>query len=99
MGARGGMIAQIKRLLIIEGRLCSKRRCLGYSRSLLENIKTDADAKFDEEINFDASDIEPMITTELRNGIRISKSIQTLKMLLKEKKLMLNLWVIWGSTR
>jgi 3-isopropylmalate/(R)-2-methylmalate dehydratase large subunit len=24
----------------------------------LENIKTDADAKFDEEINFDASDIE-----------------------------------------
>jgi homoaconitase/3-isopropylmalate dehydratase large subunit len=26
----------------------------------LENIKTDADAKFDEEINF--SDIEPMIT-------------------------------------
>jgi 3-isopropylmalate/(R)-2-methylmalate dehydratase large subunit len=28
----------------------------------LENIKTDADAKFDEEINFDASDIEPMIT-------------------------------------
>jgi homoaconitase/3-isopropylmalate dehydratase large subunit len=32
---------------------------LGYSRSLLENIKTDADAKFDEEINFEASDIEP----------------------------------------
>jgi 3-isopropylmalate/(R)-2-methylmalate dehydratase large subunit len=28
----------------------------------LENIRTDADAKFDEEINFDASDIEPMIT-------------------------------------
>jgi hypothetical protein len=28
---------------------------LGYSRSLLENIKTDADAKFDEEINFEAS--------------------------------------------
>jgi 3-isopropylmalate/(R)-2-methylmalate dehydratase large subunit len=28
----------------------------------LENIKTDADAKFDEEINFEASDIEPMIT-------------------------------------
>jgi homoaconitase/3-isopropylmalate dehydratase large subunit len=39
-----------------------QRRCLGYSRSLLENIKTDADAKFDEEINFEASDIEPMIT-------------------------------------
>jgi 3-isopropylmalate/(R)-2-methylmalate dehydratase large subunit len=33
----------------LEGRLYSKRRCLGYSRSLLENIKTDADAKFDED--------------------------------------------------
>jgi homoaconitase/3-isopropylmalate dehydratase large subunit len=67
----------------------------------LENIKTDADAKFDEEINFDASDIEPMITygTNPGMGLGISKSIQTLKMLLKEKKLMLNLWVIWGSTR
>jgi homoaconitase/3-isopropylmalate dehydratase large subunit len=65
---------------------------LGYSRSL-ENIKTDADAKFDEEINFEASDIEPMITygTNPGMGLGISKSIQILKMLLKEKKLMLNL--------
>jgi 3-isopropylmalate/(R)-2-methylmalate dehydratase large subunit len=59
----------------------------------LENIKTDADAKFDEEINFDASDIEPMITygTNPGMGLGISKSIPDLKMLLKEKKLMLNL--------
>jgi 3-isopropylmalate/(R)-2-methylmalate dehydratase large subunit len=59
----------------------------------LENIKTDADAKFDEEINFEASDIEPMITygTNPGMGLGISKSIQILKMLLKEKKLMLNL--------
>jgi 3-isopropylmalate/(R)-2-methylmalate dehydratase large subunit len=43
----------------------------------LENIKTDADAKFDEEINFDASDIEPMITygTNPGMGLGISKSI------------------------
>jgi 3-isopropylmalate/(R)-2-methylmalate dehydratase large subunit len=27
-----------------------------------KTLKTDADAKFDEEINFEASDIEPMIT-------------------------------------
>jgi 3-isopropylmalate/(R)-2-methylmalate dehydratase large subunit len=42
----------------------------------LENIKTD-DAKFDEEINFDASDIEPMITygTNPGMGLGISKSI------------------------
>jgi homoaconitase/3-isopropylmalate dehydratase large subunit len=64
-----------------------------------KTLKTDADAKFDEEINFDASDIEPMITYGTRNGIGISKSIPTLKMLLKEKKLMLNLWVIWGSNK
>jgi 3-isopropylmalate/(R)-2-methylmalate dehydratase large subunit len=44
-------------------------------------------------INFDASDIEPMITygTNPGMGLGISKSIPTLKMLLKEKKLMLNL--------
>jgi 3-isopropylmalate/(R)-2-methylmalate dehydratase large subunit len=56
-------------------------------------VKTDADAKFDEEINFDASDIEPMITygTNPGMGLGISKVFQTLKMLLKEKKLMLNL--------
>jgi 3-isopropylmalate/(R)-2-methylmalate dehydratase large subunit len=35
-----------------------------------KTLKTDADAKFDEEINFDASDIEPMITYGTRNGIR-----------------------------
>jgi 3-isopropylmalate/(R)-2-methylmalate dehydratase large subunit len=34
----------------------------------LENIKTDADAKF-EEINFDASDIEPMITYGTNPGM------------------------------
>jgi 3-isopropylmalate/(R)-2-methylmalate dehydratase large subunit len=27
-----------------------------------KTLRTDADAKFDEEINFEASDIEPMIT-------------------------------------
>jgi 3-isopropylmalate/(R)-2-methylmalate dehydratase large subunit len=35
---------------------------LGYSVAYWKTLKTDADAKFDEEINFDASDIEPMIT-------------------------------------
>jgi 3-isopropylmalate/(R)-2-methylmalate dehydratase large subunit len=35
----------------------------------LENIKTDADAKFDEEINFEASDIEPMITYGTNPGM------------------------------
>jgi 3-isopropylmalate/(R)-2-methylmalate dehydratase large subunit len=53
----------------LEGRLYAQRRCLGYSRSLLENIKTDADAKFDEELNFEASDIEPMITYGTNPGM------------------------------
>jgi 3-isopropylmalate/(R)-2-methylmalate dehydratase large subunit len=50
---------------------------LGYSRSYWKTLKTDADAKFDEEINFDASDIEPMITygTNPGMGLGISKSI------------------------
>jgi 3-isopropylmalate/(R)-2-methylmalate dehydratase large subunit len=42
---------------------------LGIQRSVLENIKTDADAKFDEEINFEASDIEPMITYGTNPGM------------------------------
>jgi 3-isopropylmalate/(R)-2-methylmalate dehydratase large subunit len=42
---------------------------LEYSSSVLENIKTDADAKFDEEINFEASDIEPMITYGTNPGM------------------------------
>jgi 3-isopropylmalate/(R)-2-methylmalate dehydratase large subunit len=51
MGARGGMIAPDQTTFdYLEGRLYAPRRCLGYSRSLLENIKTDADAKFDEEL-------------------------------------------------
>jgi homoaconitase/3-isopropylmalate dehydratase large subunit len=46
MGARGGMIAPDQTTFdYLEGRLYAQRRCLGYSRSLLENIKTDADAK------------------------------------------------------
>jgi 3-isopropylmalate/(R)-2-methylmalate dehydratase large subunit len=34
-----------------------------------KTLKTDADAKFDEEINFDASDIEPMITYGTNPGM------------------------------
>jgi 3-isopropylmalate/(R)-2-methylmalate dehydratase large subunit len=54
MGARGGMIAPDQTTFdYLEGRLYTQRRCLGYSRSLWKTLKTDADAKFDEEINFD----------------------------------------------
>jgi 3-isopropylmalate/(R)-2-methylmalate dehydratase large subunit len=54
----------------------------------LENIKTDADAKFDEEINFEASDIEPMITygTNPGMGLGISKSIPNSKDVVEGEK-------------
>jgi 3-isopropylmalate/(R)-2-methylmalate dehydratase large subunit len=44
----------------------------------LENIKTDADAIFDTELNIKAEDIEPMITYGTNPGMGgISKSIPT----------------------
>jgi 3-isopropylmalate/(R)-2-methylmalate dehydratase large subunit len=48
-----------------------------WDTASLLKIKTDADEVFDEEINFDASDIEPMITygTNPGMGLGISKSI------------------------
>jgi 3-isopropylmalate/(R)-2-methylmalate dehydratase large subunit len=44
----------------------------------MENIKTDADAIFDTELNIKAEDIEPMITygTNTGMGIGISKVFQ-----------------------
>jgi 3-isopropylmalate/(R)-2-methylmalate dehydratase large subunit len=47
----------------------------------MENIKTDADA--DEEINFEASDIEPMITGTNPGMDRNFKKAFQLKMLLR----------------
>ena len=79
MGARGGMIAPDEKTFeYIKGREYAPKgndweKALSYWKSL----KTDNDAIFDKEFNFNASDIEPMITYGTNPGmaIPISKSI------------------------
>jgi 3-isopropylmalate/(R)-2-methylmalate dehydratase large subunit len=79
MGARGGMIAPDETTYAyIKGREKAPKgadwdKALAYWKTL----KTDADAVFDKEYNFDAKDIEPMITygTNPGMGIGISKLI------------------------
>ena len=79
MGARGGMIAPDE----ITFEYCKNRefapkgeewdKAVGYWKTL----KSDEDAVFDKEINFDAADIEPRITfgTNPGMGIGISEAI------------------------
>lgn len=79
MGARGGIIApDEKTFSYVEGRLFAPKgadwdKAMAYWKTL----KTDDDAVFDEEINFLASDIEPMITygTNPGMGTGISNNI------------------------
>lgn len=79
MGARGGMIAPDETTInYVKGREFSPKgeaweKALDYYKSL----KSDPDAVFDKEYNFDGSSIEPMITygTNPGMGLGISKSI------------------------
>jgi len=83
MGARGGMIAPDQKTFdYLEGRLYApKGEAWDKAVAYWKTLKTDADAKFDEEITFSASDIEPMITygTNPGMGLGISKSIPASK--------------------
>jgi 3-isopropylmalate/(R)-2-methylmalate dehydratase large subunit len=79
MGARGGLIAPDEKTFeYIKGRAMTPKgddwdKAMVYWKTL----KTDEDASFDKELNFNASDIEPMITygTNPGMGIGISKNI------------------------
>ncbi|MCM1332897.1 MAG: 3-isopropylmalate dehydratase large subunit [Bacteroides sp.] len=79
MGARGGMIAPDETTFAyVEGREYAPKgteweKALAYWKTL----KSDDDAVFDKEINFDAADIEPRITfgTNPGMGIGISEAI------------------------
>jgi 3-isopropylmalate/(R)-2-methylmalate dehydratase large subunit len=79
MGARGGMIAPDQTTFdYIQGRpLAPKGADWDTQLAYWKTLKTDAGASFDEEINFAASDIEPMITygTNPGMGMGISKHI------------------------
>jgi 3-isopropylmalate/(R)-2-methylmalate dehydratase large subunit len=83
MGARGGMIAPDQTTFdYLEGRLFApKGEAWDKAVAYWKTLKTDADAIFDEEITFSASDIEPMITygTNPGMGLGISKSIPEAK--------------------
>jgi 3-isopropylmalate/(R)-2-methylmalate dehydratase large subunit len=71
MGARGGIIAPDEKTFdYIKGRLFTpKGEAWDKAMDYWKTLKTDADAIFDEEINFLASDIEPMITYGTNPGM------------------------------
>ncbi len=81
MGARGGMIApDDKTFAYVKGRKHAPKgadwdKALAYWKTL----KTDADAEFDAEFTYNATDIEPMITygTNPGMGIGLTQSIPT----------------------
>jgi 3-isopropylmalate/(R)-2-methylmalate dehydratase large subunit len=79
MGARGGMIAPDEKTFeYIKGReYAPKGEVWENALSYWKSLNTDNDAIFDKEFNFNASDIEPMITYGTNPGmaIPISKSI------------------------
>ncbi len=79
MGARGGMIAPDEKTFeYIKGReYAPKGEVWDNALSYWKSLNTDNDAIFDKEFNFNASDIEPMITYGTNPGmaIPISKSI------------------------
>ena len=81
MGARGGMIAPDETTFAyIQGReKAPKGEAWDKALAYWKTLKTDDDATFDLEYNFDAADIEPMITygTNPGMGIGITKHIPT----------------------
>ncbi len=79
MGARGGMIAPDETTFAyLKGKpLSLKGDAWDQAVAYWKTLKTDADATFDKELTFKASDIEPMITygTNPGMGMGISKHI------------------------
>lgn len=79
MGARGGMVAPDETTFAyLKGRPMSlKGEAWDEAVAYWKTLKTDVDAHFDKEINFEASAIEPMVTygTNPGMGIGISKNI------------------------
>ena len=79
MGARGGMIAPDEKTFdYIKGRpKTPKGADWDKAMEYWSTLKTEEGAEFDKEFNFDAADIEPMITygTNPGMGIGISKNI------------------------
>ncbi|MBS1918832.1 MAG: 3-isopropylmalate dehydratase large subunit [Bacteroidetes bacterium] len=81
MGARGGMIAPDETTFhYIKGKTFAPQgEAWNHKLVYWKTLYTDADAKFDNEINIDAADIEPMITygTNPGMGIGVTQKIPT----------------------
>ncbi len=79
MGARGGLIAPDETTFnYIEGKeFAPKSGEFEKKKTFWKGLKTDEDAKFDQEYSFDAEDIEPMITygTNPGMGIKLTGTI------------------------
>ena len=79
MGARGGMIAPDETTFeYVKGReFAPKGAEFDEKVAYWKTLPSDADAVFDQEYNFDAEDIEPMLTygTNPGMGIKISENI------------------------
>ncbi len=82
MGARGGLIAPDKKTIeYVKGReYAPKGEDWDKAVAKWNELYTDEDAVFDKEYNFDAADIEPMITygTNPGMGVGITQNIPTL---------------------
>ncbi|NCC98660.1 MAG: 3-isopropylmalate dehydratase large subunit [Bacteroidia bacterium] len=74
MGARGGMVAPDETTIsYIKGRdFAPKGEDWNNAVSYWKTLYSDSDAVFDKEINFDAEDIEPMITYGTNPGMGMS---------------------------
>ncbi|MDR3705968.1 MAG: 3-isopropylmalate dehydratase large subunit [Paludibacteraceae bacterium] len=83
MGARGGMIAPDQTTFdYVAGReFAPKAAAWDKALAYWKTLKSDADAKFDREITFNAADIQPMITygTNPGMGMAINGTIPTVK--------------------
>jgi 3-isopropylmalate/(R)-2-methylmalate dehydratase large subunit len=79
MGARGGLIAPDETTFeyVKDKEFAPKGEEFESRKAFWETLKTDKDAEFDKEFNFDAEDIEPMITygTNPGMGIKITGTI------------------------
>ncbi len=73
MGARGGLIAPDETTFsYLEGRqFAPKGEAWAKALQYWKTLSTDADAKFDKEININAADIEPMITYGTNPGMGV----------------------------
>jgi 3-isopropylmalate/(R)-2-methylmalate dehydratase large subunit len=90
MGARCGMIAPDETTFnYMKGRLFAPKDAAWDEKiTYWSTLYSDADAKFDKEININAADIEPMITygTNPGMGIGISKNIPALSEIAEKEK-------------